>query len=185
MTMIGFLFFFFGLLVTLGMCAMAAWSDYKGFRIPNMVSIVIAAAFAVAYGATYVSGQVSIVFGDVKSHLIAAGAVLLVTMLLFGLKLLGAGDSKFAAAVSLWLGVPGLAPFLFYMALIGGVLGVASLALRRWKPFKNPPEGSWPDKAQSGHNSVPYGIAIAGGVVAAFLYRGYFTLSLWAEMFNA
>lgn len=183
--MIGFLFFFFGLLVTVGMCGLAAWSDFKGFRIPNLVSILIIAAFAVAFGVTTLTGQDQLVFNALKSHLISAGAVMLVSMLLFSLGALGAGDSKFATAVAVWLGIPGLSPFLFYMALIGGLLGVASLVLKRFKPFKNPPEGTWLAKAQEGHNAVPYGIAIAGGALIAFMMRGYFSPTVWGNMFNA
>jgi prepilin peptidase CpaA len=184
--MIGFLFFLFGLLVTLGMCGLAAWSDYKGFRIPNLVSIIIIAAFGVAFGVTHLTGQSDAVFGSLKSHLIAAGAVLLITMLFFALRLLGAGDSKFATAIALWAGgPPGFTAFLFYMALLGGLLGLISLALKRWKPLKSPQPDTWPAKAQEGHNAVPYGIAIAAGAVIAFVIKGYFSPDTWAAMFNA
>lgn len=182
--MFGFILFLFGLLATLGMCGLAAWSDFKGFRIPNLVSIVIVAAFAVAYGGTVLTGQSDIIFSALKSHLISGGVVLLITMLMFALRVWGAGDSKFAAAVSLWLGVPGLAPFLFYMALLGGLLGVATLLLKRFKPVRKPPAGSWPARAQDGHNAVPYGIAIAAGAIIAFFFRSYFNLGLWEEMIN-
>lgn len=183
--MIGFLFFLFGLLVTLGMCGLAAWSDYKGFRIPNLVSIIIIAAFGVSFGVTHLTGQADAVFGSLKSHLIAAAAVLLITMLFFALRLLGAGDSKFATAIALWAGgPPGITAFLFYMALLGGVLGVASLVLKRWKPFKSPQAGTWPARAQEGHNAVPYGIAIAVGAFIAFVFKGYFSPESWAAMFD-
>jgi prepilin peptidase CpaA len=182
--MIGFLFFFFGLLVSLGMCGIAAFSDYRGFRIPNMVSIVIVAAFAVAFGVLTLTDQRSGVFLALSSHLIGAGVVLAVTAVMFALKQLGAGDSKFATAVALWAGLPGLAPFLFYMALSGGVIAGASLALKRWKPFSSPAEGGWIAKAQEGANQVPYGIAIAIGALAAFLSRGYFSPSVWQGMFE-
>ena len=111
--MIGFLFFLSGLLVTIGMCGLAAWSDYKGFRIPNLVALVIIAAFFFAYGITTLTGQRDEIFMPVASHLGAAAIVLLVTMTLFGLRLLGAGDSKFATAVAFWLGFQGLAAFFF------------------------------------------------------------------------
>lgn len=179
--MIGFLFFFFGVLATLGMCGLAAWTDFRGYRIPNLVSVVIAASFVVAYGVTWMTGQNEIVFMSIKSHLGAALIVLFVTFAMFAFKIFGAGDSKMAAAVSLWLGFPGLAPFLFYMTLIGGVLAATSLILRRYKPFKNLP-ACWPQKAQEGSSDIPYGIAIAGGALIAFFFLGYFDFSRWAEM---
>lgn len=187
--MIGFLFFLFGLLVTIGMCGLAAWSDFKGFRIPNFISAVIIAAFGVAYGVTYLTGQHDDIFSPLRSHLAAAGIVLMVTMAMFGLKLLGAGDSKFATALALWAGISGLTVFLVYMTLLGGVIALVSLALRKWKPLTLPLPGvfagSWPQKAQEGHNSVPYGIAIAGGALISFLNHGYFSLEKWAAMFGA
>jgi prepilin peptidase CpaA len=183
--MTGFLFFLFGLLVTIGMCGLAALSDFKGFRIPNLVALVIVGAFLASYGITSLTGQRDAIFMPAVSHFGAATIVFLITMILFAFKLLGAGDSKFATAVALWLGFQGLAPFLFYMALIGGLLGVVSLALRHRKPFKNPPQGTWLAKAQEGHNAVPYGIAIAGGTVIAFIFLGYFSLDKWAAMFGA
>jgi len=181
--MIGFLIFLFGLLVTIGMCGLAAWSDFKGFRIPNIVSIVIIIAFWVAFGVTTLTDQRDIIFMAMPSHIGSAALVFMVTMAMFALKMFGAGDSKFATAVAFWLGFPSLAPFIFYMTLLGGVIAAISLALKKWKPFKNPPQGGWIAKAQEGHNSVPYGIAIAGGAIIAFIYQGYFSFATWGEMF--
>lgn len=187
-SMIGFLFFLFGLLVTLGMCGLAAWSDFKGFRIPNLVPAVIVLAFALAFGVTTLTGQQPLIFLKLSSHLSAAGVVLLITMAMFGMRVLGAGDSKFAASVALWAGIPGLPAFLVYMALAGGLLGAASLALRKWKPLKLPLTpllvDTWPQKAQEGHNSVPYGVAIAIGALVAMVFQGYFSFGKWADMFT-
>ncbi len=182
--MIGFLFFFFGIMATLGMCGLAAWSDFKGFRIPNIVPVITAVSFVVAYGVTRMTGQYEAVFFPMGSHLGSALAVLLVTMAMFAFKILGAGDSKMAAALSLWLGLPGLAPFLFYMALAGGVIAAASLVLKKYKPLKSPPKGTWLEKAQEGTNDVPYGIAIALGALVAFSFIGYFSPDKWNAMIN-
>lgn len=183
--MIGFLFFLFGLLAAIGMCGLAAWSDYKGFRIPNSVPLVVAASFLLAYGVTSLTGQREHMFMPLAAHLGVAFVVLMLTMVLYAFKLFGAGDSKFASAIALWLSVQGLAAFFFYMTLVGGVLGLVSLALKKWKPLKNPAPGSWFAKAQEGHNAVPYGIAIALGALIAFGFMGYFSLEKWAAMFNA
>lgn len=180
--MIGFLFFLFGLLVTVGMCGLAAWSDFKGFRIPNLVSIVIIAAFALAYGVTMLTGQRAEIFMALPSHLASAGIVFLLTLVMFAFKALGAGDSKFATAVALWVALQSLAMFIVYMTFIGALIALATLALRRWKPLKNPPAGTWLAKAQEGHNAVPYGIAIAGAALICFIDRGYFSLAKWAAM---
>lgn len=181
--MVGFLFFLFGVLVTLGFCILAAMSDFRGFKIPNYVSLFIAGTFGVAYAVLTLTEQREFVFMSITSHLGAAALTFVVTGALFALKQLGAGDSKFATAVSLWFGLSGLVPFLFYMALSGGIIGVASLLLRKYKPLKSPPAGSWPAKAQEGSPSVPYGIAIAIGTLAAFFFQGYFSLGNWEKFF--
>jgi len=182
-SMVGFVFYLFGVLVTLAMCGMAAWSDFRGFRIPNIVSLVILGAFVVAYGVLFLTGQNDVMFLSMTSHLSAAAIVLALSGFLFALKQLGAGDSKFATVIALWVGLPGLVPFLFYMAMSGGVVAALSLVLKKWKPVKNPPEGSWIAKAQEGHPSVPYGIALAIGALAAFLFQGYLSPEKWSEMF--
>lgn len=182
--MIGFLFFFFGIIVTIGMCGLAAWTDFKGFKIPNIISLIIIAAFGLAYTVTHFTGQSQVTFFALSSHIIAFLLVFAVTMALFAAKIMGAGDSKLMSAVSLWLGLTGLVPFLFYMSFIGGALAGSSLLLKKYKPFKNPPKETWIEKAQEGVNSVPYGIAIAAGTFISFCILGYFSPSKWTEMFN-
>lgn len=182
--MIGFLFFFFGVMAALGMCGLAAWTDYKGYRIPNLVSVVIVVSFVVAFGVTYLTGQNEIIFMSWKSHLASFVIVLLATMVMFAFKIMGAGDSKMAAALSLWLGWGGLVPFLFYMAMMGGVLAAVSIVLKKYKPLKNPPTGTWLENAQAGTNKLPYGIAIAVGALIAFVFAGYFSPEKWSEMMN-
>lgn len=181
--MIGLLVFLFGVFVTLGMCGLAAKSDYKGFKIPNMISLVIICAFAATYGVLTLTEQREIFFRPIGMHLGAAFLVLMMTTALYAMKKLGAGDSKFATAVALWVGLNGLVPFLFYMSLAGGVIAVASLYLQKKKPFPSPAEGSWVDVVQKGGGNVPYGIAIAVGALVSFIYLGFFSVSKWEMLF--
>ena len=181
--MFGFLIFFFCVLATLGMCGLAAWSDFKGYRIPNIVSAIIIGSFALAYTVLLFTGQKEVIFFSLKSHLGSFFIVLIVTMAMFAVKILGAGDSKMAAALSLWLGFPGLTPFLFYMALTGGILAAVSLWLKKHKPMKNPPAG-WVASMQEGGGNIPYGLAISVGALVAFFFNGYFDPAKWAEMVN-
>ncbi|MDY0028918.1 MAG: prepilin peptidase [Pseudobdellovibrionaceae bacterium] len=181
--MIGLVLFLFGVIVTLAMCGVAAVSDFRGFRIPNYVSLVILAAFAVTYVGLMVLGQADVVFHPVMNHIGAALIVFVVTLAMFALKQLGAGDSKFATVIALWVGLQGLIPFLFYMSLSGGLVAAFSLVLKRKKLFAAPAEGSWIAKAQEGHPSVPYGIALAVGALFAFIFIGYFNFSKWEAVF--
>jgi prepilin peptidase CpaA len=86
--------------------------------------------------------------------------------------MIGGGDSKLGTALALWAGLRGLLPFVFYMALVGGILGIAALVLYKLKPFKNPRVGGWIEQAQLGANAIPYGIAISAGAWASFFHTG-------------
>ena len=186
--MIGFLFFFFGITVALGMSVLAAWTDFKGYKIPNIISLVIIIAFGVAFAVTSYTGQAELIFMSLKSHLGAFFLMLILSMAMFACKIMGAGDSKMASAIALWLGWSGLVPFLFYMAMMGGLLAAMSLLLKKYKPLKTPlPNvlvGTWLEKAQSGVNKVPYGIAIAFGAIVAFIFLGYFSPAKWMNLMN-
>lgn len=142
-------------------------SDVQRLRIPNTYVLVVLGAFVAAFVLSPSS------FG-VWWHPFAAGAVFLViTYVMFALNMLGAGDAKLGAALALWVGLPGLMAYVMYMAIVGGLLGVASLILKKRKPFKNPREGSWVATVQGGGNAVPYGIAITAGACGAMLHNGF------------
>jgi len=181
--MISLLALLFGVFGTIGMCVLAAKSDFKGFKIPNIVPLVIVGCFIVSYGTLYLMGETAIIFKPLGFHLGAALLVLIFTGALFAFKKLGAGDSKFATAIALWVGASGLVPFLFYMSLAGGIIAAISLYLQKKKPVQSPSEGSWIDVAQKGGGSVPYGIAIAIGALVSFIYLGYFSLYRWESLF--
>ncbi|MEM6780366.1 MAG: prepilin peptidase [Pseudomonadota bacterium] len=164
----------FCVVVALGFCLAAAWSDWGGMQIPNAYPAGIIVTFAIAYAAVYFMAPDAEYFMDIKSHLLSLVFIFATTFVLFSLKMIGAGDSKLAAAVAVWTGFKGLLPFLFFMGIAGGVLGVAALIIRKSKPFKEPKENSWIDKIQKGESAVPYGIAIAIGAMFAFYHVGYF-----------
>ncbi len=164
----------FSVIVALGFGLASAWSDFKGFTISNAYSIGVILAFVPAFLAVTLLVPESQYFLSWKSHLLAAAAMFALTFVLFTLRMIGAGDSKLATAYALWLGVMGTPAFLFYMTVTGGLLGLATLAMGRWKPFAAPPEGGWIARAQAGEKDVPYGIAIVVGALVAFIQRGYF-----------
>ncbi len=166
----------FSVLVAAGFAIASAISDFKTMTIPNAYAAGIIIAFVPAYAADALGGGPGLAFFAAwQSHVIAAVVVFALTFGLFFLGAIGAGDSKFAAAVALWVALPGLAPFLFYMALTGAVLALVTKALNKkvWCP--NAPEGSWVARAQGGHKGLPYGIAICVGAIIAFIELGYFS----------
>lgn len=178
--MIFLIFFLICVFITLGIGVLAGISDYRGLIIPNAYSVYVIATFLVAYAVLYLSGQ-NVMFKAIYWHLLSALVMFCVTFAMFGLKMLGAGDSKFATACALWISTGALPAFVFYMTVMGAVLGVAALVIKNKKPFANPKEGSWIAQVQGGASKVPYGIAIAFGMVIAFIQSGYFSPDLLSE----
>lgn len=166
----------FCLIVALGLGLAAALSDWRGLIIPNIYPAGILLAFVPAYAAFWFFAQGSDVFEGILSHLAGFGLVFLGSFALFSFNMFGAGDSKLCSAFAIWVGLKGLSAFIFYMAVIGGVLGLVTIMLKRHKPFPAAREGTWIARAQAGENSVPYGIAITGGALIAFVWLGFFSV---------
>jgi prepilin peptidase CpaA len=137
----------------------AAWHDVSTMWIPNWVSIALGLAFIPAAMAAGLAAP------QIGLHLIVGGVALLVCVILFFLNVFGGGDAKVIAAASLWVGLPGMTTFVFWMALAGGLLGLLLLALRR---MKLKPQREWSKRLLSPETGAPYAVAIAiGGLFAA------------------
>ena len=124
-----------------GVMLYAAGSDVTRYRIPNACVLALAGV-ALAHAA--IQGDFSVVGGK------GALAVFLPGCLLFHCNAIGGGDVKLAAACLLLL--PGrLWSFLFFMSVLGGLLGLGYLARRLL--------------VKSGTSQIPYGVAIAGAAL--------------------
>jgi len=174
--MIGLILFLTGLLVAVACGIMSAWADWKGMQIPNLYPAMISGAFFVSMFGTYLAGH-DAVFSTLGAHLLSAGIVFAVTFLLFMAIKFGAGDSKLLTAYAFWFPPGFLIPFLFSMSVIGAALSLLAIIIKKVKPFEKPAEESWVEKLQKGESVVPYGIAITGGAIVAFLSHGYFSPS--------
>lgn len=174
--------FLLALFTACGVGIMAARSDCKGMIIPNMYVLVVPLTFAVAFAAAHFGGA-DAVFGSLKSHVLAGVIALLVTFLMYAVKVWGAGDSKLVAAYALWFGPRFLLAYLFYVTLAGALLGLFALYVGKKKPFKKAAEGGWIARLQSGEKVVPYGVAIAAGAILGFVKAGYFGLPVLQSFF--
>jgi prepilin peptidase CpaA len=94
----------------------------------------------------------------VAIQLAAATTVFLVLAGAFYAGMMGGGDVKLAAALSLWLSPISTIKFLVLMSLAGGVLTLVVLAWHRAKQREGRPE-------------IPYGVAIAFGGLAILTQR--------------
>ena len=150
------------LLIFPAIMAWAAASDLLTMRISNRLVLTLLAGFAVMVP---LSGMPLEVLGN---HALAGGVVLAVAFAFFAFGWIGGGDAKLAAVTSLWLGWSLLLPFVVYSALLGGMLTLAILFLRRWPLPLALTSVGWVDKLHSPGTGVPYGIALAAAAMLIY-----------------
>lgn len=163
--------------VAVGALLAACITDFRTMTIPNSLSLILAGAFFVAYGASFAMGPDSTPFAAPWVHILAFIVMLFLTFLMFAFGVWGAGDSKLAAAIALWIGFKGILPFFVMMSLAGLGLILLNLVFTRTR-FAIPGCGpqSWPEKARRGERVLPYGIAIVMGTLITFAVLGYFQI---------
>lgn len=133
----------------------AALTDLFTFKIPNKVSIVLAATFFVWAMAIGMPLQK---FG---LHVALGAATLLVGFGLWNFKIFGGGDMKLLAAGALWMGPTAVLGFISLTTFAGGLLCVAILIYRSVVPPKALLAHAWAMKLHDKKVGVPYGVAIA------------------------
>jgi len=139
----------------LGAMATAAFTDLTRYEIPNWISLVVAAAFVVSAIGDSLDLQ------TIAWHVAMGVAVLVAGFALFALGVFGGGDAKLLAAAALWFGPAPLLKFLVYVALVGGLLGIVIICLRRMPLPPEWTEKRWVSRLYSPEQGMPYGIAIA------------------------
>ena len=142
-----------------GLVLYAAWSDARFLRIPNWLSMTVLVAFIPAAVIAGLSME------SIAWHFGAGIAVLVAGFVLFALGLFGGGDAKLLSVCALWLGIYQVLWLLAAVVLVGGVLSILVILLRKGL-------GLWPDwlvRYLKGlfekDAAVPYGIAIAAGTL--------------------
>ena len=134
-----------------------AWSDMKFMKIPNTAVLALAGAYVVL-------GLPALPF-DLYLWGLALGAITLVAgFLVATLRLVGAGDAKFAAAMAPYFA--GTTPALVFVLFAGCMIGAfaAHRALRQ-TPFRS----ATPDWASWTHRKFPMGLALSGCLCFYFL----------------
>lgn len=134
-------------LAAIALFAVAAVTDARVRRIPNWLSLALAALGALRIALALLEGS-----GALASalDLAAALAVFALGAGAFRFGLLGGGDVKLLAAGTLWLGAAALGPYLMTTVLAGGALALVFIAVQLAVPGRQRP-------------SLPYAIAIAAG----------------------
>lgn len=137
--------------------AIAAFFDLFTMRIPNKLNLALVVAFVgLAILLQLPIEQIGLSF--------ALGfAVMVIGFGLFALGVMGGGDVKFLAAISLWFGLSiNMLDFILLTSVYGGLLTLVILGLRRVPYFPQFMHGQhWLLKLHDKEAGVPYGIAIA------------------------
>lgn len=135
--------------------AFAAANDLFTMKIPNAISLALIAAFAAS--ALYIGMPMQ----DALNHAGIGAAVLVVTFILFSMRMLGGGDAKLMAAGALWMGPEHILFYIAYVTIFGGMLSVAILLYRKFVPAGQLPLPPWAQRLHTQGTGIPYGIAIA------------------------
>jgi len=151
------------LAVAVSVLAIIAYHDVRTRRIPNALSLMIA-----ALGLTRIALAEDMVAGW---YTMAAATVTFAgTFVMFRCGTIGGGDAKMIPATALLIGYRELLDFLFLMSLCGGALALVTIAIenlgsplkRLWQPADtstsaDADRGRVPPKVPT----VPYGFAVA------------------------
>jgi prepilin peptidase CpaA len=137
-------------------------NDLTTMKIPNWVSMALMAAFIPA---GLLAGLPWMAFAV---HCGIGMAVLFVGAVFFALRWIGGGDAKLMAAAALWLGPPGLLPFVLFVGLAGGAFCLVLLSARTWLQVYALNAPGWVARLLQPKGDIPYGVAIAIGAVLAF-----------------
>jgi prepilin peptidase CpaA len=153
----------------------AASLDLRHRRIPNSVTVGGASA-ALVIGALVEGGLPTSAFAGMLVGLV-------VSFPFFAFGIVGAGDAKLFAAVGAFLGPAALLPAALYGGIAGGVLavigatrrGVIIPVLLGCKDLASylltlGRRGERPTMATTGSSTIPFGVAIAAGALAAWFF---------------
>jgi prepilin peptidase CpaA len=138
------------------LAAAAGW-DLASFTIPNFLQGLLIVSFVAFAAAAHLGVP------DIGLHLLAGCVGLVVGFALFALGYIGGGDAKLFAAVVLWLGLKDLMPYTLVATVLGGVLTLALLGLRRLPLPAYFARQAWIIRLHDSRAGIPYGVALAAG----------------------
>ncbi|MGK2923835.1 MAG: A24 family peptidase [Methyloceanibacter sp.] len=135
--------------------ALAAVTDLFSMTVPNWISLLLVAGFAV------LAPLVGLGWSEAGLHVALGLGALIVTFAMFSFGWIGGGDAKLFAATCLWLGPEQMLLYAIYAALLGGALTLLLMFLRSMPlPVMLYSQG-WLTRLHSEKEGVPYGIALA------------------------
>lgn len=140
----------------------AGLRDLTTMTIPNWMSAVLILAF---FPAAYLVGLSPM---TVAIHVGVATFALFVGMGLFAMRIIGGGDAKLMATACLWLGLSGSGVFALWTGVVGGMFCLGLIFARtQMRPYVSG-EPAWVGRLLEPKGDLPYGVAIAVGILMAF-----------------
>ena len=137
--------------------AFAGASDLFTMTIPNRVSLLLIAGFAV------LAPVIGLGVMDIGLHLAAAACVLAVCIAFFAFGWMGGGDAKILTCVALWFGWS--ADLVTYLALAGIYGAILTLGLVMFRQVSVLPgvalRMEWLLRLHDNRAGIPYGIALS------------------------
>lgn len=133
----------------------AAISDLLTMTISNRISIALTVLFvgmAIACGLTA---------AEIAWHLACGTLMLVLTFFMFARGWLGGGDAKLAAATAIWLGFEHIGDYAFSASILGALLALLLLGLRRWPRPGALSQPNWIARLLDPATGIPYGVALA------------------------
>lgn len=158
----------FVIFLFLGILLLAAHHDAREYRIPNRLTLAIAALYPVHV----LSSSSPVNWGGA---IVLAAVVLAAGFGLYIFRFIGAGDAKLLAAVTLWAGQDAVLGFLTATSMAGGLIALAMVAPIRFSlagVLENIGGSTLRNLLFS--ETIPYGVPIAAGgiYVGAVLLAG-------------
>jgi prepilin peptidase CpaA len=138
----------------------AAFYDLTTYRIPNLLPAALVLLFGV-FTLTLTFGDHAMGWGAIGLHLFAGLIGLLLGMGMFAVGWVGGGDAKLFAAILLWLGWDALYEYVILACLLGGVLTLGLIMLRRMPLPQVLAKLPWLARLADPASGVPYGVALA------------------------
>ena len=135
------------------MLIVAAVVDMRTFTISNRLNLAVAASAPLFWWSIQLP-----VWPHVAAQAAVAVGVFGLLAAAFYAGMMGGGDVKLAAALSLWFSPASTLKFLVIMSIAGGLLTLVLLAVHR-------------ARRKEGRPKIPYGVAIAVGGLAILAQR--------------
>jgi prepilin peptidase CpaA len=149
--------------------AFAAAMDLFTMTIPNRVSVILIATFAI------IAVSAGTTWSVVGNHLMVTGAVFVAAITMYAMGWMGGGDAKLLTAASLWLG-PDLFPgYLLLVSMYGGMLAFALLYFRgitllpKWLNQQR-----WALRLHDSNGGIPYGVALGAAALVVYPKTSWF-----------